>query len=178
MSHSFIPLVLTLLLACGRQSPPPGWVSATSRDGTIALDLPTTYRREGASDYWVSDPSGRSQRSLGLVRRSPSLNEPASAYGIPEPVGPWENGCDTETSATDVGCIVDRSRWEGELGGRHFVIETGRLEGASSTRSTVLSLRASWERGDGDTVRLEGAASDSAGLEELRQIAGTLRSAP
>lgn len=178
MPRSFIPLALTLLLACGRQSPPPGWVSATSRDGTIALDLPATYRREGASDYWVSDPSGRSQRSLGLLRLSTSLNEPESAHGIPEPVSPWENGCGTEARATDVGCIVDRSRWQGELGGRHFVIETGLLEGASSTHSTVLSLRASWAWGDGDTVRLEGAVSDSAGLEELRHIAGTLRRAP
>ncbi len=178
MPRSYIPLALTLLLACGRQSPPPGWASATSRDGTIALDLPATYRREGASDYWVSDPSGSAQRSLGLVRLSTSLNEPESADGNPEPVGPWDNGCGTEARATDVGCIVDRSRWEGQIGGRHFVIETGRLEGASSTRSTVLSLRASWERGDGDTVRLDGAVSDSAGLEELRLIAGTLRRAP
>jgi hypothetical protein len=166
-----------LAIACGQPSRPPNWVSATSRDGSIALDLPAMYQREGSRDSWSASPNHEGTRRFGLWRAPAPMPDPGRPQGMPVPLGPWENGCGAAAQVTDVGCIVDRSQWRGKSDGRTFVIETGRLEGAMSPSRSVLAIHAEWLRAVGDTVGFDGAAADSAGLAELREIATSLRPA-
>src|SRR5690349_12749683 len=97
-----------LAIACGRSSSPPGWISATSRDGSIALDLPPSYQREGTRDLWRVSRSDEGTRRFGLWRGPTPMADPGRAEGMPQPLSPWENGCGVEARATDVGCIIDR----------------------------------------------------------------------
>lgn len=166
-----------LCVACGESSRPAGWVVATSRDGTVALEMPPSYRREGTRDYWVAISVAEASRRFGLWRAPSAMPDPAHPPGLPEPISPWDNGCGTQATATDIGCIVNRSKWRGRVDGRSFVVETGRLEGAMSPGRAFLTVRAKWLRAGGDTVGFEGVASDSSGLSELRRIATTLRPA-
>ena len=164
-----------LAIACGHSSRPADWVSTKSRDGSIALDLPAMYRREGTRDSWIATLSDESTRRFGLWRAPTPMADPGRAQGMPVSLSPWENACGAEAQVTDVGCIVDRSQWRGKIDGRTFVVETGRLEGAMSPGRSVLAIHAEWLRAIGDTVGFDGAAADSAGLAELREIATSLR---
>ena len=170
-------MLALLISACGESPRRAGWLVATSRDGTVALELPRSYQREGTRDYWVASAADGASRRFRLWRGPTAMRDPARPPGFPEPIGPWENGCGAGARATDVGCIVDRSKWQGQVNGRSFVIETGRLEGAMSSARVTFGVRAQWLQANGDTVGLEGAASDSTGLAELRRIATTLRPA-
>lgn len=175
VSMGRFPLLLLAVLSagCDPSGRDPAWVTATSRDATVSIDLPLSYQREGVSDTWVVPaPDGVPRRVSVRFSGAGVPGEP------PVPPEPWENGCGPAAEFSDIGCVIERTRTETRLAGRPLVIETGRhVEGGFSLASPF-GLRATWQRGPTDTVRLEGIVPDSAGLAELREIAESLRPVP
>ena len=169
-----------LFAQCSRgESHPAGWVTASSRDGSIVFELPPDYARDGSGDSWTA-PAGASglARRLSLTRRPVQTPDPAWPLNLPRPVDAWENGCGAAAKATDVGCVVDRSRMDTTVARRPYVIEAGRLAESGWGRDGAFVLRGDWARPAGDTVRLTGGGGDRASVEEMRRIALSLRAAP
>jgi hypothetical protein len=143
----------------------PAWRTVTTPDSQVQLQLPPSYREQGARGCWARDENsggGSTYRHL-CVFVADSVRASMEHFVVPP------------NCLDDCPRIADRVLYAIDIGGRRTTVETARVGGGVQGAERVLRLIVAMPIGDEKTVILDGTPGDAAGDRELVTIARTMR---